>query len=111
MIRELTEVEFKACFGRKMKNVTSSPDASVDIWPYARQAADASAVSSAAVENSSVEYVYRSNDDHYDHVLIPAGRKNVFLVIVVDGKRGAVFGHRILNLNVEYGLEEKGNPA
>jgi hypothetical protein len=62
------------------------------------------------IDGQFVEYVYRSQFNHYDHVLIPAGRFNVFLVIVADRIHGSVFGHRVLDLNAEYGLDERGVP-
>jgi hypothetical protein len=102
--RELTKTEFEATFGEGMKNVTSLPEAIVDIWPYAREVASSVDLPPSAIEGSLVEYVYRSSDEHYDHVLIPTGERNVFLVVVVDRKHGSVFGHRLLDLNAEYGL-------
>jgi hypothetical protein len=62
------------------------------------------------IDGEWVEYVYRSQFGHYDHVLVPAGSFNVFLVIVVDRVHGSVYGHRILDLNSEYGLDERGMP-
>jgi hypothetical protein len=41
------------------------------------------------IDGEWVEYVYRSQFGHFDHVLVPAGRFNVFLVIVVDRVRGS----------------------
>lgn len=57
-----------------------------------------------------MELVYRSESGHYDHVLIPTGRHNVYLVIVVDRVGHLIFGHRILDLNELYGLDERGFP-
>lgn len=48
--------------------------------------------------------MYRSQFGHYDHVLVPVGRFNTFLVVVVDRSHGCVYGHRLLDLNAEYGL-------
>jgi hypothetical protein len=49
---------------------------------------------------------YRSQFNHYDHVLVPAGRFNTFLVVVVDRVHGSVYGHRVLDLGAEYGSNE-----
>jgi hypothetical protein len=41
----------------------------------------------------------------YQHVLVNSEDKNVFLVLVLDLTHRCVLGHRLLNLNREYGLE------
>lgn len=102
----LTETIFKATTEGKMSDVTKQPGACVDIWPYARLVQKSVELPQKVLDGQFVEYVYRSQFNHYDHVLIPAGRFNVFLVIVVDRMHGSVYGHRILDLNAEYGLKQ-----
>ena len=89
-----------------MSNVTQQPGDCIDIWPYVRMVQQSVELPQRVIDGQFVEYVYRSQFNHYDHVLVPAGRYNVFLVIVVDRLRGSVYGHRILDLNAEYGLTE-----
>jgi len=101
----LTEALFKSTTEGKMSNVTQQPGDCIDIWPYVRQLQESTQVPQKALHGRFVEYVYRSQFNHYDHVLIPSGI-NVFLVIVVDRIHCSVYGHRILDLNVEYGLNE-----
>jgi hypothetical protein len=100
----LNETIFKATTEGRMTNVTDQPGNCLDIWPYVKAVRQATELPQAAVDGQFVEYVYRSQFNHYDHVLIPAGRHNVFLVIVVDRIHGSVYGHRVLDLNTEYGL-------
>ena len=100
----LTETVFKATTEGEMSNVTQEPGACVDIWPYVRAVQESVGLSQQAVDGQFVEYVYRSQFDHYDHVLVPVGRFNTFLVVVVDRPHGFVYGHRLLDLNAEYGL-------
>jgi hypothetical protein len=40
----------------------------------------------------------------YEHVLISSEDRNVFMAIVLDREAGAVRGHRLLDLDREYGL-------
>ncbi len=54
-----------------------------------------------------VEYVYRSADDRFDHVLVMTRTNNVYLVIIVDHRQGVVYGHNLLNLDIEYRLLQK----
>ena len=106
----LTEDVFKATADGKMTNVTEQPEACADIWPYVRLIQQSVALPQPVVERELVELVYRSESGHYDHVLIPTGRHNVYLVIVVDRVGHLIFGHRILDLNELYGLDERGFP-
>lgn len=91
-----------------MTDVTKTPGDCIDIWPYVRVVQDSVALPKQVIDGEWVEHVYRSQFGHYDHVLVPAGRFNVFLVIVVDRVHGSVYGHRVLDLNAEYGLDERG---
>ena len=95
---------FKATTEGKMTNVTQQPGACADIWPYVMRVQVSVQLPQQIIDGQLVEYVYRSQFNHYDHVLIPAGRHNAFLVIVVDRVHGSVYGHCVLDLNEEYGL-------
>ena len=90
----LTEAIFKATTEGKMSNVTQQPGHCIDIWPYVRQLQESIQLPRNVLDDRVVEYVYRSQFNHYDHVLIPSA-KNVFLVIVVDRIQASVYGHRI----------------
>jgi hypothetical protein len=100
----LTETFFEATTEGKMSNVTQQPGGCIDIWPYVRMVRESVDLPQQVIDGQFVEYVYRSQFNHYDHVLVPVGRHNVFLVIVVDRVHGSVYGHRVLDLNAEYGL-------
>lgn len=100
----LTEPLFKATTEGKMTDVTQQPGGCIDIWPYVRLVQHSIQLPQRVIDGNWVEYVYRSQFNHYDHVLIPAGRFNTFLVVVVDRVHGSIFGHKVLDLNAEYGL-------
>ena len=89
--------------GSKMHNVTETATDVIDIWPYVE------AVPLADLENHSiydgfVELVYRSDDGRFDHVLVTTRTPNVYLSVVVDLIHRSIYGHRLLDLNREYGL-------
>ena len=106
----LNETLFKATTEGKMTDVTKQPGGCTDIWPYVTLIRESVGLPQQALDGNWVEYVYRSQFNHYDHILIPLGRHNVFLVIVADRIHGSVYGHRVLDLNTEYGLTESGLP-
>ena len=99
--RLLTSDEFLACFAEPMQDMTAAPEAVADIWPYVD---DLDPKSLGITWIGDVVYVYRDEMARYDHMLIQTDTANVFLVIVVDLSRKDVFGHRVLDLNSEYGI-------
>jgi len=52
-----------------------------------------------------IDPIYQSADKHFQHLLILTETANVYLVVIIDLRKNEIYGHRILNLNLEYGLE------
>lgn len=97
----LSAEEFAACFAEPMRNVIGEGDASVDIWPYV----DALDLHELGVPGlNDVHYVYRDAREWFDQVLIGTQRFNALLVIVIDRRAASIVGHRVLDLNKEYGV-------
>jgi hypothetical protein len=105
----LIDAEFDATCVKPMQNITGGESEVVDIWPYF-DAIPPSDLQPFSMNESNVQFVYRSGDNRFDHVLIPTSTKNVYLVIVVDLNKCAVFGHHVLNLNEKYGIESPPGP-
>ncbi|HEV3262103.1 MAG TPA: hypothetical protein VG013_34950 [Gemmataceae bacterium] len=101
--RQLTEGEFKAAMTPKMHNVTETATDVLDIWPYV-DSVPASNLEGHSIYDRFVEVVYRTDDDCFDHVNVITRTKNVYLVVVVDLVHDSIYGHRLLDLNREYGL-------
>ncbi|NML04745.1 hypothetical protein [Sphingomonas sp. G-3-2-10] len=99
--RLLSDEAFRACFSEPMRDVTAEAEAIVDIWPYAA-AIDLDAL--GVPHLNDVNYVYRDGSGRFDQVLIGTGRFNAMLVIVIDRWARAIAGHRLLDLNAEYGV-------
>lgn len=101
--RRLSEDEFKATMTPKMHNVTENPTAVLDIWPYV-QSVPATDLEGHSIYDTFVEVVFRSDDDNFEHVLVMTKSKNVYLAVIVDLAHDTIYGHRLLNLNREYGV-------
>jgi hypothetical protein len=101
--RELGAAEFAACFDEPMVDVTDDEDAGadIDIWPYV-DALDPTAYGVQAFDD--VDRVYQDARGRYDQILVATDRPDIFLVVVVDVRTSTILGHRLLDLNVEYGL-------
>ena len=102
-IRRLDEEEFKATMTPQMDNVTQSATDVLDIWDYVDSVPSAD-LAGHSIYDHFVEVVYRSADDRFDHVLVMTRTKNVYLAVVVDQVHDSIHGHRLLDLNTEYGL-------
>jgi hypothetical protein len=99
----LDEAAFKATFAPNMRNVVETLTGVLDIWPYV-DSVPSSDLEGHTIHDHFVEAVYRGEDGRFDHVLVMTTTRNVYLVVVVDLARPAIHGHRILDLNREYGL-------
>lgn len=51
-----------------------------------------------------VSRAWQTSGGRYQHVLVNTQDQNVFMVLVLLLPNGVVYGHRLLDLNEEYGL-------
>ena len=101
--RRLDEGEFQATMTPKMHDVTPSAANVPDIWPYV-DSVPAGDLNGHILCDGLVELVYRTDDGRFDHALVMTRTKNVYLAVVVDLAKEAVYGHHLLDLNRLYGL-------
>jgi hypothetical protein len=101
--RRLKEDEFKATMTPQMHNVTQSATDVLDVWSYVHSVPSAD-LDGHSIYDRFVEVVYRSDDGRFDHILVMTRTKNVYLAVVVDLVHNSIYGHRLLDLNREYGL-------
>ena len=98
--RALSKDEFMACFEAPMRDVREASDS-----PGAAGAYVAHLDTGDMALTGAVAHVYRDASGRFDQVLLATETTNVFLVVVVDLTSGGAYGHRVLDLNAEYGLE------
>ncbi|MCF8449709.1 MAG: hypothetical protein K9G49_07535 [Taibaiella sp.] len=99
---QLSREEFKSTMSG-MVDVTEIVDAAVDIWEYAAQLVNIGSLPKVVYDDNIVEYVYRNDSVTFDHVLLPTGAPNVFVVVVVDLVQKSIYGHYPIDLSKEYG--------
>lgn len=99
----LSSDSFQATFVAPMRDVTQEVTDVIDIWPYVA-AVSAVDLLGHSIWDQFVEYVYRSADNRFDHVLVMTKSKNVYLAVVVDLVEDRIHGHRLLDLNQLYGV-------
>ncbi len=101
--RQLNEDEFKATMTPKMHDVAATATGILDVRPYVNSVPSVD-LEGHSIHDCLVAGVYRNDDDGFDHVLMMTGTRNVYLAVVVDLAHDSIYGHRVLDLNREYGL-------
>ena len=99
----LTSDQFRATFGDPPNRVGPDEPPPFDFWLYF-EAIPADDFCGHDGSVGMVEYVWRMPPGRYEHVLINTERRNTFMVLVLDHEAGAVYGHMLLDLDREYGL-------
>lgn len=99
----LDEAEFMSTFAAPMRDVLATAANAIDVWPYIA-AIPIGDLAGHIIVDGRVEHIYRNGSQTFDQVLVATRTKNVFVVVVVDLSAHAIFGHRLLDLNHEYGL-------
>ncbi|WP_047419552.1 hypothetical protein [Cellulophaga sp. Hel_I_12] len=106
MTYELTKSEFENTFGNKMTDITPMEiEEPIDIWDYVRELTEKKVINQITYESETVEYVYRNDQNTYDHILLPTDKENIYIVIVINLKMNKIFGHQKLDLNKKYPTE------
>lgn len=100
----LTQEQFLATFGESSQRIDDDDPPPFDFWPYFETipVEDFHGYNCSA---GTVEYVWRMLPGPFDHVLVNSENRNVFMALVLNREAGTVLGHRLLNLNREYGLD------
>jgi hypothetical protein len=91
-------------FGETRERVGADEPPPFDFWPYF-EAIPTGDFEGHDCSAGVVEYVWRMAPGSFEHVLVRSEQPNVFMVIVLDRQRQVVYGHRLLDLNREYGLD------
>ena len=99
----LTAGQFRATYGATRHRV-GDEDPPFDFWPYV-DGIPATDFDGHDCTDGIVQVIYRMEPSAYENVLIRSEDRNVFMVIVLDRDAGTVHGHRLLDLNREYGLD------
>ena len=103
-MRALSRSDYVATMGDSPIRLGPEAVPPFDYWPYF-EAIPKSEFDGFDCSGCSVTYVYRNAAANLLHVLVNSTDKNVFMALVLDEVRGKVIGHRLLNLDQEYGLD------
>ncbi|MEP4076219.1 hypothetical protein [Haloferula sp.] len=104
-MKKLDEAAFrKTCGSSGMIRVKINEGPPFDFWPYV-EAIPEEDFDGYDCGEGRVEWVWRSEDARFEHILInTVDDVNVFMGVVLDRIHSVVVGHRLLDLNTEYGV-------
>src|SRR4051812_48338742 len=103
-MKHLTDQEFRETFASPMHRVALDSAPPVAFWPYF-DAIPLDHFAGHACSGQTVRHAWIDSTGRFQHVLVDAADKDVFMVIVLNLREQSVFGHRLLNLKHEYGLQ------
>ncbi len=104
----LSKAKFLATFASPMQRVPLDAEPPFEFWDYFEQIPPED-FEAHDCSNGAVSYAYNDATGRYQQVLVSSEHKNIFMVLVLDLKSQSVMGHRLMDLNKEYGLDESEN--
>ena len=103
-MKRLTDEEFNATIGTPMVRL-STTEAPFDFWPYVN-ALPVTELDGYDFSRAQVDCAFRNPAGTRRHVQVNSEDKNVFLILVLNLRTEEVVGHRLMNLNAQYGAKE-----
>jgi hypothetical protein len=100
----LTAKQFEATYGEPPQRVGAEEAPPFNFW-LCFQSIPAADFEGHDCSAGRVEYAYRMPPGRFEHALVCSEDRNVYMVLVLDREAGVVYGHRLLDLNREYGLD------
>jgi len=104
--RLLTEEEFRATFATPMHEVAKDDAPPFDFWQYFDHIPETD-FQGHNCPDGQVEHAWTDHSGRFQHVLVNSDDKNISMVLVLDLRTSSIHGHRILDLNHEYGLYDE----
>jgi hypothetical protein len=100
----LSDDQYKTTLSTAMRQLPPDAEPAFDFGPYF----DAIPVGDFAGHEckGDVTYVWEDASARFQHVLFNSQDSNIFMVLVLDLNSQAVAGHRLLDLNQLYALNE-----
>jgi len=105
-MKRLTEAEFLATCSDPMRLLPLDASPPFEFWDYF-DSIPSSDFEGHDCSAHAVTYVWEDSTARFQFVHVNSEDQNVFMVLVLDIAGGTVLGHRLLDLNREYGLESQ----
>lgn len=100
-VRLLTREQFDACFKAPMRWLEGATH-----LPGLERYIDEAVAGEPSLERvGDIHAIYRDALDRVDQVLLETPQEDRYLVLMVDVARSAIFGHFVIDLKEEYGID------
>lgn len=99
----LSKEEYLSLFGKPMTPAEPGEEPPFDFWTYFDEIPEAD-FEGHNFSEGEVENVYREPTGRFEHVIVKSETHNVLMVLILDRQKLEVVGHRLLDLNEEYGI-------
>lgn len=100
----LTRDQFLATFSGPNSKIDVATYDAKGVWEYVRTVPQAD-YKGFEICWGYLPFVYRTSDERYDHIHVSTRTQNVFLMVIKDRRDNSIYGHHLLDLNAEYGME------
>ena len=74
------------------------------VWNYVSEIPE-SDYDGFEIAQGQIPFVYETGDGKFEHVYVSTKTSNVFILVLLNNEEEEIYGHHLLNLNVEYGIE------
>jgi hypothetical protein len=102
----LSREQYLATFSGKNVEMESEPFNVPFVWNYVRNIPKQD-YEGFEVEEDQIPYVYETGDGRFEHVFVSTKTANVFMLILLNNDEENIYGHHLLDLNEEYGIEKE----
>jgi hypothetical protein len=100
----LTREQYLATFAGKNSSIDVTNYDANEVWAYVQAVAEDD-YAGYSICWGYIPFVYRTSDGAYDHIYASTRTENAFLIVLKDNRSGEIYGHHLLDLNIEYGME------
>jgi hypothetical protein len=101
-VRSLTRAQFDACFEAPMRLL----DDAAHLPEIDRYIDEVVAAESSLQRVGNIHSIYRDAQGRVDQVLLETEQDERYLILLVDVSRSALFGHFLLDMKQEYGIDQ-----
>jgi hypothetical protein len=100
----LTREQYLATFADKNRSIDATKYDAAAVWTYV-QDVPASDYAGYNICWGYIPFVYTTSDGAFDHVYTSTRTENAFLIVLKDNRSGKIYGHHLLDLNIEYDMK------
>lgn len=96
--KKITKEKYESTLVGKMVDVTNSEKSMFNIWPFVNNLKKANLIPRKIEEDKLVYKIFRSSNDHFEHILLNTEKENHFVVIIANLNKHKIKGYYPVDL-------------